>query len=176
MQELMSRHKAYSLNPRDCLKTTLFQKWQRMVAPPGKRGTLLTLKFVLIFLYIFVLTTNFFMLYFYVIMFKMKIHLKKYYLFLDAQRPPNKRRKRKGSNSGSGANNAPPVPNKKRSPGPNFSLASQVVVSLYKTSFFLNIHILKLFRKTFFPKKKYVCKYFEMNFCVKYDFANYVNH
>ena len=40
MQELMSRHKAYSLSPRDCLKTTLFQKWQRMVAPPGKRGTI----------------------------------------------------------------------------------------------------------------------------------------
>ncbi|XP_031369555.1 LIM domain-binding protein 2 isoform X3 [Apis dorsata] len=38
MQELMSRHKAYALSPRDCLKTTLFQKWQRMVAPPGKRG------------------------------------------------------------------------------------------------------------------------------------------
>ena len=36
MQELMSRHKAYALNPRDCLKTTLFQKWQKMVAPPGK--------------------------------------------------------------------------------------------------------------------------------------------
>ena len=35
MQELMSRHKAYALNPRDCLKTTLFQKWQKMVAPPG---------------------------------------------------------------------------------------------------------------------------------------------
>lgn len=34
MQELMTRHKAYSLSPRDCLKTTLFQKWQRMVAPP----------------------------------------------------------------------------------------------------------------------------------------------
>lgn len=34
MQELMSRHKAYALTPRDCLKTTLFQKWQRMVAPP----------------------------------------------------------------------------------------------------------------------------------------------
>ena len=32
----MSRHKAYGLSPRDCLKTTLFQKWQRMVAPPGK--------------------------------------------------------------------------------------------------------------------------------------------
>ncbi|CAG5074364.1 Similar to LDB2: LIM domain-binding protein 2 (Gallus gallus) [Cotesia congregata] len=30
MQELMSRHKAYQLTPRDCLKTTLFQKWQRM--------------------------------------------------------------------------------------------------------------------------------------------------
>ena len=37
MQELMSRHKAYGLNPRDCLKTTLFQKWQRMVAPPGSK-------------------------------------------------------------------------------------------------------------------------------------------
>eukprot|EP00058_Branchiostoma_floridae_P018216 XP_002603705.1 hypothetical protein BRAFLDRAFT_93080 [Branchiostoma floridae] len=36
MQELMSRHKAYGLNPRDCLKTTLFQKWQRMVAPPAQ--------------------------------------------------------------------------------------------------------------------------------------------
>ncbi|KAL5022353.1 hypothetical protein ScPMuIL_001508 [Solemya velum] len=39
MQELMSRHKAYGLNPRDCLKTTLFQKWQRMVAPPNKETT-----------------------------------------------------------------------------------------------------------------------------------------
>ena len=38
----MSRHKAYGLNPRDCLKTTLFQKWQRMVAPPGK-GTVIIL-------------------------------------------------------------------------------------------------------------------------------------
>ncbi|XP_058120356.1 LIM domain-binding protein 2 isoform X3 [Anopheles ziemanni] len=81
MQELMSRHKAYALSPRDCLKTTLFQKWQRMVAPP------------------------------------------------DAQRPANKRRKRKGSSSGAGAGNAgPQVPSKKRSPGPNFSLASQVDV------------------------------------------------
>lgn len=39
MQELMSRHKAYALPPRDCLKTTLFQKWQRMIAPPGKPGS-----------------------------------------------------------------------------------------------------------------------------------------
>ncbi|KAG5885916.1 hypothetical protein JTB14_032932 [Gonioctena quinquepunctata] len=83
MQELMSRHKAYALSPRDCLKTTLFQKWQRMVAPPGKR---------------------------------------------ESQRPANKRRKRKGSNSGGAANNTTPAPNKKRSPGPNFSLASQDVM------------------------------------------------
>ncbi|XP_030841552.1 LIM domain-binding protein 2 isoform X5 [Strongylocentrotus purpuratus] len=34
MQELMSRHKVYSLSPRDCLKATLFQKWQRIVTPP----------------------------------------------------------------------------------------------------------------------------------------------
>lgn len=45
---------------------------------------------------------------------------------LESQRPANKRRKRKGSNSGGAANNAQPAPNKKRSPGPNFSLASQV--------------------------------------------------
>ncbi|CAD1480590.1 unnamed protein product, partial [Heterotrigona itama] len=37
MQELMSRHKAYALSPRDCLKTTLFQKWQRTFAPPAYR-------------------------------------------------------------------------------------------------------------------------------------------
>ncbi|XP_048584666.1 LIM domain-binding protein 2 isoform X4 [Nematostella vectensis] len=34
MQELMSRHKTYNMNPRDCLKSTLFQRWQRMCAPP----------------------------------------------------------------------------------------------------------------------------------------------
>ncbi|CAG0890802.1 unnamed protein product, partial [Cyprideis torosa] len=38
MQELMCRHKTFSLSPRDCLKTTLFQKWQRMVAPPGEQS------------------------------------------------------------------------------------------------------------------------------------------
>jgi len=43
MQELMSRHKSFSMSPIDCLKTTLFQKWQRMVTPadnqkqPSKR-------------------------------------------------------------------------------------------------------------------------------------------
>lgn len=45
---------------------------------------------------------------------------------IESQRPANKRRKRKGSNSGGAANNVTPAPNKKRSPGPNFSLASQV--------------------------------------------------
>ncbi|XP_050312665.1 LIM domain-binding protein 2 isoform X7 [Anthonomus grandis grandis] len=86
MQELMSRNKAYALSPRDCLKTTLFQKWQRIIAPPGTRGR------------------------------------------TESQRQPSKRRKRKGSNSGGAANNAAPAPNKKRSPGPNFSLASQDVM------------------------------------------------
>lgn len=47
----------------------------------------------------------------------------------ESQRPANKRRKRKGSTSGGVANNAPPAPNKKRSPGPNFSLASQVIIN-----------------------------------------------
>lgn len=78
MQELMSRHKAYALSPRDCLKTTLFQKWQRMVAPP------------------------------------------------ETQRAPNKRRKRKGSQSGQNATANSTGSGKKRSPGPNFSLATQV--------------------------------------------------
>ncbi|XP_033632779.1 LIM domain-binding protein 2-like isoform X4 [Asterias rubens] len=36
MQELMSRHKAYTLSPRDCLTATLFQKWRRMVTPPAE--------------------------------------------------------------------------------------------------------------------------------------------
>ena len=50
----MSRHKAYALNPRDCLKTTLFQKWQKMVAPPGKylSEILCSVKFVFFFIFI----------------------------------------------------------------------------------------------------------------------------
>lgn len=44
----------------------------------------------------------------------------------EAQRQPNKRRKRKGSQSSAATNNTPAAPTKKRSPGPNFSLASQV--------------------------------------------------
>lgn len=54
MQELMSRHKAYALSPRDCLKTTLFQKWQRIVAPPGMRG----IHFLALKVYSFLLTLH----------------------------------------------------------------------------------------------------------------------
>lgn len=57
---------------------------------------------------------------------KIKNSLLNFYFETESQRPANKRRKRKGSNSGGAANNVTPAPNKKRSPGPNFSLASQV--------------------------------------------------
>jgi LIM domain-binding protein 2 len=118
MQELMSRHKAYALSPRDCLKTTLFQKWQRMVAPPGTYKLLPCCNRIFLIKYgrLSILNANL--------------------ASTETQRPPNKRRKRKGSQTGGGAGGgiggnpgpgAPAVPNnKKRSPGPNFSLASQV--------------------------------------------------
>lgn len=114
----MSRHKAYALSPRDCLKTTLFQKWQRMVAPPGKLCW----------------TTD-----------DRKV-LKEPNRIPDAQRPANKRRKRKGSSSGAGAGNAgPPAPSKKRSPGPNFSLASQVVSEIHLYFFIYQVYLKYLF-------------------------------
>uniref|UniRef100_UPI00398EFAB4 LIM domain-binding protein 2 isoform X3 n=1 Tax=Pristiophorus japonicus TaxID=55135 RepID=UPI00398EFAB4 len=47
MQELMSRHKTYNISPRDCLKTCLFQKWQRMVAPPGRTSQSAVIPFLL---------------------------------------------------------------------------------------------------------------------------------
>jgi hypothetical protein len=50
---------------------------------------------------------------------------------LETARPQSKRRKRKGSSSNSTGNSAagnPPSVNKKRSPGPSFSLASQDVM------------------------------------------------
>ncbi|XP_039252008.2 LIM domain-binding protein 2-like [Styela clava] len=42
MKEVMSRQKTYNIDPRDCLRNCLFQKWQRMMNPPepmrgGKR-------------------------------------------------------------------------------------------------------------------------------------------
>ena len=35
MKELMSRQKTYSMEPRDCLRNCLFQKWNRMLNPPA---------------------------------------------------------------------------------------------------------------------------------------------
>lgn len=118
MQELMSKHKAHHLAPRDCLKTTLFHKWQRMIAPtPGKQPRARAPAPTSTFSMLPVPRPN------------QAIHQQPDFSHVtDAQRPPNKRRKRKGSNSAGGANNVPPVASKKRSPGPNFSLASQVVV------------------------------------------------
>ncbi|KPJ15348.1 LIM domain-binding protein 2 [Papilio machaon] len=160
MQELMSRHKAYALSPRDCLKTTLFQKWQRMVAPPesqrpaskrrkrkGSAGANAappapTKKrspgpnFSLASQVIYVRHT-------YDTHTTHTRHTRtasrrhssrngsgwsRHQVYLcspESQRPASKRRKRKGS---AGANAAPPAPTKKRSPGPNFSLASQDVM------------------------------------------------
>ncbi|XP_041122267.1 LIM domain-binding protein 2 isoform X3 [Polyodon spathula] len=99
MQELMSRHKTYNLGPRDCLKTCLFQKWQRMVAPPGHPQNFKTEIF----------TTN---------------HKKAE----PSRQTTTKRRKRKNSassasNSSLGNNNSN---SKKKSPVSNFSLSSQV--------------------------------------------------
>ncbi|UYV61013.1 hypothetical protein LAZ67_1003100 [Cordylochernes scorpioides] len=100
MQELMSRHKAYALSPRDCLKTTLFQKWQRMVAPPGERTGLIRL----------VSQTD-----------------RRPVSSAETQRPPSKRRKRKGSTTNNTAGGG--GKKKNMSPGPpNFSLASQDVM------------------------------------------------
>ncbi|XP_062502477.1 LIM domain-binding protein 2-like isoform X2 [Corticium candelabrum] len=44
MQELMSQNKAYSISPRECLKTTLFQKWQQWTLPQSTIQTKLVNK------------------------------------------------------------------------------------------------------------------------------------
>ncbi|XP_062405329.1 LIM domain-binding protein 2-like isoform X4 [Sardina pilchardus] len=100
MQELMSRHKTYSLSPRDCLKTCLFQKWQRMVAPPA--GPPQNFKSE-------IFSSN---------------HKK------EAARPPaTKRRKRKNSaGSASNSSHGNSTNSKKRSPANNFTLSSQDVM------------------------------------------------
>lgn len=61
---------------------------------------------------------------------------------IESQRPANKRRKRKGSQGGGAANSTPPVPNKKRSPGPNFSLASQVCFFCFNSNYFVTSYII----------------------------------
>ncbi|XP_058253027.1 LIM domain-binding protein 2a isoform X2 [Hemibagrus wyckioides] len=97
MQELMSRHKTYSLSPRDCLKTCLFQKWQRMVAPPGHPQNFKTEIF----------PTN---------------HKKE-----PTRQTTTKRRKRKNSaSSTSNSSLGNSTGSKKRSPANSFSLSSQV--------------------------------------------------
>ncbi|XP_017330485.1 LIM domain-binding protein 2a isoform X2 [Ictalurus punctatus] len=97
MQELMSRHKTYSLSPRDCLKTCLFQKWQRMVAPPGHPQNFKTEIF----------PTN---------------HKKE-----PTRQTTTKRRKRKNSaSSASNSSHGNSTGGKKRSPANSFSLSSQV--------------------------------------------------
>uniref|UniRef100_A0A8C6V1F8 LIM domain binding 2a n=1 Tax=Neogobius melanostomus TaxID=47308 RepID=A0A8C6V1F8_9GOBI len=97
MQELMSRHKTYNLSPRDCLKTCLFQKWQRMVAPPAGHPQ----------------------------NFKTEIFPTNHKKAEPARQTTTKRRKRK--NSASSANSSlGTAAGKKRSPATNFSLSSQV--------------------------------------------------
>ncbi|XP_041122248.1 LIM domain-binding protein 2 isoform X1 [Polyodon spathula] len=100
MQELMSRHKTYNLGPRDCLKTCLFQKWQRMVAPPAGHPQ----------------------------NFKTEIFTTNHKKAEPSRQTTTKRRKRKNSassasNSSLGNNNSN---SKKKSPVSNFSLSSQV--------------------------------------------------
>ncbi|XP_056295744.1 LIM domain-binding protein 2a isoform X8 [Pseudoliparis swirei] len=100
MQELMSRHKTYNLSPRDCLKTCLFQKWQRMVTPPAGHPQNIKTE---------IFPTN-----------PKKGRAKAE----PARQTTTKRRKRK--NSASSANSAGTTASKKRSPATNFSLSSQV--------------------------------------------------
>ncbi|KER32100.1 hypothetical protein T265_12852, partial [Opisthorchis viverrini] len=96
MQELMSRQKAYSLTPRDCLKTTLFQKWQRMMPQ------------VRLFSWIVYIVNN---------------SIASSYLshLLEATRQPSKRRKRKGSAAATETNsnsNTGRASKRKQSPAP----------------------------------------------------------
>ena len=124
MQELMSRHKAYALSPRDCLKTTLFQKWQKMVAPPGKslKTTSMPPKSVVKHGRDFSET-----------LFFCHPDLTQFF-FVETTRPTKNRRKRKGAaaaatgagGGGPGGGGGGGISNKKRSPGHNFPLASQV--------------------------------------------------
>lgn len=114
MQELMSRHKTYSLSPRDCLKTCLFQKWQRMVAPPGNADAP----------HGFINERS--------LDICVRAPLSPDLTAEPSRQAPNKRRKRKMSggstiSGGGGANNN--NNNKKKSPGSGFPLSSQVPVS-----------------------------------------------
>ncbi|XP_032881774.1 LIM domain-binding protein 2 isoform X3 [Amblyraja radiata] len=113
MQELMSRHKTYNISPRDCLKTCLFQKWQRMVAPPGRTSQ----SAVIPFLIRHTASTP------------QPRSARPAHNAEPTRQQTNKRRKRKNSassTSNSSAGNVNSLNSKKKGPVANFSLSSQV--------------------------------------------------
>ncbi|XP_046877609.1 LIM domain-binding protein 2a isoform X3 [Hypomesus transpacificus] len=118
MQELMSRHKTYNLSPRDCLKTCLFQKWQRMVAPPGNICNAYLTKPASLTEAVQITEAG------HPQNFKTEIFPTNHKKAEPARQTATKRRKRK--NSASSANSGVGNTNKKRSPATNFSLSSQV--------------------------------------------------
>ena len=125
MQELMSRHKTYSLSPRDCLKTCLFQKWQRMVAPPGTTCFWNSAALHLRLTRTQVITHP----------------LPTLTVAEPARQAPNKRRKRKvsgGSTVSSGGSSNNNSNSKKKSPANSFSLSSQVPVSIPSIPLYLH--------------------------------------
>ncbi|XP_032881835.1 LIM domain-binding protein 2 isoform X11 [Amblyraja radiata] len=115
MQELMSRHKTYNISPRDCLKTCLFQKWQRMVAPPGRTSQ----SAVIPFLIRHTASTP------------QPRSARPAHNAEPTRQQTNKRRKRKNSassTSNSSAGNVNSLNSKKKGPVANFSLSSQDVM------------------------------------------------
>ncbi|XP_069781229.1 LIM domain-binding protein 2a isoform X3 [Narcine bancroftii] len=113
MQELMSRHKTYNISPRDCLKTCLFQKWQRMVAPPGRTSQSAVIPFLLR----------------HTASTPQPRSARPAHNAEPTRQQTNKRRKRKNSassTSNSSAGNINSMNSKKKGPAGNFSLSSQV--------------------------------------------------
>ncbi|XP_067845552.1 LIM domain-binding protein 2a isoform X2 [Heptranchias perlo] len=113
MQELMSRHKTYNISPRDCLKTCLFQKWQRMVAPPGRTSQSAVIPFLLR----------------HTASTPQPRSARPAHNAEPTRQQTNKRRKRKNSassTSNSSAGNTNSTYSKRKSPAGNFSLSSQV--------------------------------------------------
>ncbi|XP_078401410.1 LIM domain-binding protein 1 isoform X12 [Cetorhinus maximus] len=112
MQELMSRHKTYNISPRDCLKTCLFQKWQRMVAPPGRTSQSAVIPFLLR----------------HTASTPQPRSARPAHNAEPTRQQTNKRRKRKNSassTSNSSVGNTNSTNSKKKSPAGNFSLSSQ---------------------------------------------------
>ncbi|XP_062899474.1 LIM domain-binding protein 2 isoform X6 [Mobula hypostoma] len=115
MQELMSRHKTYNISPRDCLKTCLFQKWQRMVAPPGRTSQSAVIPFLLR----------------HTASTPQPRSARPAHNAEPTRQQTNKRRKRKNSassTSNSSAGNINSMNSKKKGPVGNFSLSSQDVM------------------------------------------------